>query len=66
MFYRSYKTQESTSGKNSTDTIIEKPTGASSEVNDFHTMNLDADGIIPPATDILDEEILVGKTMRPS
>ena len=26
VFYRSYKTQESTSGKNSTDTVIEKPT----------------------------------------
>lgn len=66
VFYRSYKTQESTSGKNSTDTVIEKPTSIDSDINDSLTLKLDPDGIISPGKNIEDEEILVGKTMKPS
>lgn len=66
VFYRSYKTQESIGGKNSTDTLIEKPTSDKSDVNDSLTTKLDPDGIISPGKNIEDEEILVGKTMRPS
>ena len=54
VFYRSYKTQESTSGKNSTDTVIEKPTSIESDINDSLTTKLDSDGIISPGKNIED------------
>lgn len=58
VFYRSYKTQESSTALNSTDTVIEKPPGILTK--------LDIDGLIFPGENIEDEEILVGKMMKPS
>ena len=65
VFYRTYKTQETTS-KNSTRTLICKPSSKESEVFEGAVCKLDHDGIIPPGKNIEDEEILVGKIMVPS
>ena len=54
-FYRSYKTQESTSGKNSTDTVIGKPSSRDTDISEALTTKLDADGIISPGRTIEDE-----------
>ena len=66
--YRTYKTEESVSGRNISNIVkIEKPTSEKTEILSHSTEKLDEDGLIYPGCRIEGEgDILVGKILEPS